>query len=297
MTDSQEEFDAFWDALDQQLESAPLDLELERDAFYSQPEWPVYRMHYSGLDGYTLFAWLSVPSSPQGRTWPALLRMPDYGSVHDIVFTPLRHDAIVMNATHRGQRHSDSSFQANYPGLLTHGIEGRETFVMLRVFADALRAVQALLGQWEAKVGAVAVTGAGLGGALALVAAARYSRINAVAADTPLALGHPAVLEAALSYPLAELNDYLRVFPHRREAVLASLAPLNPCRIASMVKAPVLLSLGRRDRGLCPLVIGEEVAAQLPRCDLQVYDGASEGGGHSHGQLRSAWLKNQLGLD
>ena len=159
------------------------------------------------------------------------------------------------------------------------------------------RSEATLLGQGEAQVGTLAVAGAGLGGALALAAAARNSRINAVAADTPMALGHPAVLEASSAYPLAEFNNYLRVFPHRREVVLASLAPLNPSKVASRVEAPVLLSLGRRDRGLCPLDIGEEVAAQLPRCDLRVYDGGSEGGGHSHGQTRSAWLKHQLGLD
>lgn len=295
MTLSQAEFDAFWDTLDRQLEAISLDLELTRDDFYSQPEWDVYRMRYTGLDGYRLFAWLSVSQRRQGETLSALLRLPDYASVHDLLYTPLRHNVVVMNATHRGQRHSDSPFQAHYPGLLTQGIDRRDTFMMLRVFADALRAVQALQGQSQAEVGAVAAAGAGLGGALALAVAARCPQVKAVAADTPLALGHPEVLEAASAYPLAELNDYLRVYHHRRESVLASSAPLNPVGIASKVAVPVLLSLGQRDRGLCPLPIGQELAAQLTHCDLRVYDGGSEGGGHPHGMVRTAWLKEQLG--
>jgi cephalosporin-C deacetylase len=284
-----------WDSLDRQLEEVPLDLEQERDDFYSKPDWDVYRLHYTGLDDYRLFSWLSVPAPVNGPV-PALLRMPDYGSVHDIIYTPLRSSAVVMNPTHRGQRHSDTQFQAEYPGLLTEGIDRLQTFVMMRVFADALRAMDVLLAQTLAEVGNVALTGQGLGGTLSLLTAARRPRITAVAADTPLALGHPEVLEHALAYPLDELNDYLRVYPHRRDAVLASTAPLDPVAAAPKVQVPVLLSLGSRDRGLCPLPIGEQLAARLPDCDLRVYDGGSEGGGHPHSVVRAEWLRERMGL-
>jgi cephalosporin-C deacetylase len=304
MSQSPSEFGAFWDALDQELAAIPLDLTLERDSFYSQPEWSVYRTHYTSLDGYRLFAWLSIPRRPTGGRFPALLRMPDYSSVHDLIYTPLRHQAVVMNATHRGQRHSDSPFQAHYPGLLTEGIHRPEAYVMRRVFADALRAVDVLLGQAlrpgsgqaEAQVTHLCLAGSGLGGALALAAAARRPQVKAVAADTPLALGHPEALEAAPAYPLGELNDYLRVYPRRREAVLAVTSSLDPVKIAPGVAAPVLLSLGRRDRGQCPVAIGEALAARLPHCELRVYDGGAEGGGHEHAVVRGRWLRMQPGL-
>jgi cephalosporin-C deacetylase len=294
MTQSPSEVDNFLDALDRQLSAVPLEVSLKQDSFYSQPEWRVYHMHYTSLDGYRLFAWLSIPTG--SGPFPALLRMPDYGSVHDIIYTPLRHDAIVMNTTHRGQRHSDTAFQAQYPGLLTEGIDSPETYMMRKVFGDALRAVDTLLGQSEAETGALALTGSGLGGSLALATAARRSQVRAVAADTPLALGHPAVLEEATAYPLGELQDYLRIYPHRREAVLASSAPLDPVKMVRRVGAPVLLSLGRGDRGQCPIAIGEELAARLPQCDLRIYDGGSESGGHEHSVIRGRWLREQLGL-
>ena len=56
MSLSQSDFDAFWDHLDRQLAALPADLTLDRDDFYSKPEWHVYRAHYTGLDGYRLFA-------------------------------------------------------------------------------------------------------------------------------------------------------------------------------------------------------------------------------------------------
>lgn len=253
-------------------------------------------MRYDSLEGYRLFAWVSIPTGTAGKKVPGLIRMPDYASVHDIIYTSLRSDAVVMNATHRGQRQSDVPFQASYPGLLTQGIERPDTYLMRRVFVDGLRAVDALQGQEEVSIGPVVLMGAGLGASLALAAAARRPAVAGVAADTPLALGHSEPLDGDTTYPLAELGDYLRMHPQSRADVAASSAPLDPVSIVSRVNAPVLLSLGRRDRGLCPLATGEALSQLLPQCDVRIYDGGIEGGGHKHGLIRTQWLREQLEL-
>ncbi len=284
---------AFWEQTEAQLAEAPPGVELERDAFYSQPEWDVYRLHYTSTGGHRLFAWFSVPHGD--GPFPALVRMPDYASVHDIIYTSLRHHAVVMNPTYRGQRNSDGLARASYPGFLTDGIESPETYILLGAYADALRAVDALLEQQQAQIGTVALTGAGLGASLALAAAARRPNIAAVAADTPMALGHQAALQRGLGYPLGELGDYLRANPERADDVAGTLARVNPVDFAPSVATPVLMSAGRFDRSLCPLAFAEELADALPVCDLRVYAGAAEGGGHEHGLIRSAWLAERLG--
>ena len=285
----------FWEMSEAQLAETPLELTVSRDSFYSQPEWDVYRLNYSTTGGHRLFAWLSVPKEADGPL-PALLRMPDYASVHDIIYTPLRHRAVVMNATHRGQRNADGLYRASYPGLLTDGIGDGDSWVMLGAYADALRALDALLGQEIAEIGQVALWGAGLGGSLALALASRRPRIRAVAADTPMPLGHPAALESGLGYPLGEIGDYLRAHPDSRADVERTLGLLDPLGDAASVSAPALLSAGRFDRGTCPLAFAEELAEALPNCDLRLYDGAAEGGGHIHALARVAWLSEQLGL-
>ena len=300
MTTAQANSEAFWERIEAQLGETDPDIEMERDAFYSQPEWDVFRMRYTGTGGHRLFAWLSIPKEfgpYSDGSFPALVRMPDYASVHDIVYTPLRNHVVVMNATHRGQRNSDSQVRASYPGLLTDGIESSDTYTLFGAYADALRAVDVLGMQNAATVDTVTLMGAGLGASLALATAARRSGVSAVAADTPLALGHSAGLEAGLGYPLAELGDYLRMYPDSREAVAGRLAVVNPLNTASEVRCPVLMSAGRFDRSVCPLSFAEELAEALPECDFRVYDGAAEGGGHIHGEVRGAWLAARLGLE
>ncbi len=286
--------DRFWRQTEAVLDEVPVDVRLHRDDFYSQPDWDVFQMRYTSADGFRLFAWLSAPKGD--GPFPAIVRMPDYGSVHDIVYTPLRERAVVMNPTFRGQRQSDHVFQAEFPGLLTEGIEDPETYIMRRVFADALRGFDALLAQEQALLGDIALTGAGLGGALALAVAARRIQVCAVAANTPLALGNPASLVPGLAYPLAELDDYMRLYPDRRDTVKQNTADLDPLKTANKITAPVLLSVGINDTGLCPLAFGERLAERIPDCDFRVYHGASEGGGHEHAQIQLSWLSDKLGL-
>lgn len=296
MTSTQQRSEAFWERIEAQLAETDPDIEIVRDAFYSQPEWDVFRMRYTSAGGHRLFAWLSVPK--EGGPFPVLIRMPDYASVHDIIYTPLRHQAVVINATHRGQRNSDGLVRCSYPGLLTDGIERADTYTLFGAYADALRAVDVSGMQSIAELSdVVALTGAGLGASLALAVAARRPTVTAVAADTPMALGHPAALEAGLGYPLAEIGDYLRANPSSEGAVASLLSVINPVTTAPAVRCPVLMSTGRFDRSVCPMSFAEELAKALSECDFRVYDGAAEGGGHIHGQVRGAWLAERLGLE
>ena len=286
--------DRFWQQTEAALAEIPVDVRLHRDDFYSQPGWDVYQMRYTSADGFRLFAWLSVP---KGRgPFPAIVRMPDYGSVHDIVYTSLRERAVVMNATFRGQRQSDQVFQAQFPGLLTEGIEEPETYVMRRVFADILRGIDALSVQGQAQLREVALIGNGLGGALALAGAAQRRPVHAVAASTPLALGNPVSLAPGLGYPLAELDDYMRLYPPRHGAVVQNTEDLDILKVVGKITASVLLSVGINDNSTCPLAFGEELAAKIPDCDLRVYRGAAEGGGHEHAQIQTSWLADKLGI-
>ena len=181
----------FWQKTEAQLAEIPLDISFSHDAFYSQPEWDVYRLSYSTTGGHRLFAWLSIPKDVAPGPVPALLRMPDYASVHDIIYTPLRHKAVVMNATHRGQRNSDGTYRASYPGLLTDGLEDEDSWVMLGAFADALRSLDVLLAQNLCEIGQVALWGVGLGGSLALSLASHRSRVGVRGGGHTDALGAP----------------------------------------------------------------------------------------------------------
>ena len=286
--------DGFWEGVEDELGRVPLQEEVQHDPFYSEPEWDAYRVRYDSLDGYRLSGWLSIPRGD--GPFPGLIQMPDYGSAVDIPFMSLRHDAVVFNPSHRGQRGSDEPFLARHPGLLIEGIGDPHTHILRGVYADALRAVDLLADRSDVDRQRMVLYGGGLGATLALVAGALRPRVRALAVDMPIMVGTPGALELADAYPLEDVNDYLRTYPEEREAALASLEPFNPLALAGGVTCPVLLSAGARDRGFCPPPLGEELARQLTHGKLHLYPGGKEGGGHRHGILRTRWLREQLGL-
>ena len=301
---SESSLETFWQQVEQELGQVPPSADVRHNAFYSEAEWDVFEVRYSSLGGYRLFAWLSIPKG--GGPFPGLVQMPDYGSAVDIPYTSLRRDMIVLNATHRGQRGSDTPFQAHYPGLLTEGIASPDTYILREVYADAVRSVDLLLGRHQVAQVArttqddngwrIAAAGSGLGGTLAIVAGAFRPQVQALAVDTPIMIGAPGFLDMAGGYPLEEVQDYIRTYPQQQEAVLKGLEGFSPLALADRVGCPVLLSVGERDGGQCPPALGDELARNLIHGELHKYPGGSEGGGHLHSLVRTRWLRDQMGL-
>ena len=152
----------FWAQLAEDLSRVSPDAEIRRNPFYSETEWDICEVRYNSHGGFRLFAWMSVPTG--AGPFPGVVFMPDYMSVSEFPFTPLRHEMLVINASHRGQRHNDAAFQADYPGLLTHGIDKLETYALKDVYSDAIKAVDLLLGMSQVDSRRIAVAGGWVGG-------------------------------------------------------------------------------------------------------------------------------------
>jgi cephalosporin-C deacetylase-like acetyl esterase len=141
---------------------------------------------------------------------------------------------------HRGQRLADQPFQAEYPGLLTLGIDDRATYIYRGIVADCLRGAEFLFARREVDQTRLAV----VGDDLALLTAARRPHF---AAAQIAGLMFYRMLEACArteSYPLEEVNDHLRAYPERRAAIEGTLEFFDPRRHADRVRATTLLSVG-----------------------------------------------------
>ena len=293
MSQSRDAATGIWQRLEADLSKTPLDTEVKRSPFYSESEWDISEVRYNSAGGFRLFAWMSVPSGD--GPFPAVVFMPDYGSAVEFPYTPLRQEAIVINASHRGQRHNDSQFQAAYPGLLTQGIERLDSYVLLDICADALRAVDLVLEMPRVDSQRIVVAGDRLGATLAIVAGVFRPQIKAVSIEAPLMIGSPNALDLAGSYPMDEIKDYLRTYPEQRESVLATIRTFDPLEMASSVSCPVLLGVAEKDTGLCPPPLGNELAARFKNCQVRAHQGgAGEQGGYKEVVFRTNWISEQL---
>jgi len=202
----------------------------------------LYGVRLTGVGPYRLFGYLSIPSG--AGPFPAIYYAPKYQSVLEIIpqgtANLQRSRYVVFSLAGRGQRNADSPYAAMFPGLLTDGIHDAATYVFRSIVADSVRGLEFLSSRREVDPARVVL----VGNDLALIAAALGSGATHVV-TTPALFYKTAELAARTpAYPLEEINDYLRTFPTRAEAVHRTLAYYDLRGFAPRASARTLLMAG-----------------------------------------------------
>ena len=217
-------------------------------------------LRFEGVGGYPLFAYFTVPRGE--GPFPALFQTPGYGSVVGVPAYERRSRYAVMALCHRGQRLSDSGYSAAYPGLLTDGLPGADTYVYRGVVADCLRAFDVFTARPEVDSARLAVAGMDLA-----------AITTALRPQTPLMLVTAMTLRAAAerapltrAYPLQELNNYARTHPGDAEEAADTLSLFDPLAFAPRIGARALFTCGRDELKYVEPVIEAMPARRRPSC-------------------------------
>jgi cephalosporin-C deacetylase len=284
------DFDRYWQETLVELAGYPARPELERLPLRSTDFATLYGVRLTSLGPYRLFGYLSIPTGE--GPFPALYYAPKYQSVLEIIpqgtANRQRSAYITFALAGRGQRTSDTPYAAMFPGLLTEGIERTDSYIFRGLVADSVRGLEFLLTRPELDPARVVV----VGNDLALITAALHRGATHVVA-TPALFSHTAELAPRTqAYPLEEINDYLRAFPGRGDAVRRTLAYYELQAFAPRVAATTLLMAGPTGssldgRGLEPL-------AQALRGPVTLH--ASEQSSYTDGLYAETWMAEQCGI-
>lgn len=272
------DFDAYWDAVDAELAAYPAAPTLEALALPSDEHSTVYAAKLTSIGPYRIFGYLSIPNA-EGQH-PGLLIAPGYGSVNHLPHLDDRQRYVTLVLMHRGQRLADQPFAAAYPGLLTLGIDDPASYIFRSIVADCLRGAEFLLSRPEVDTSRVGITG----NDLVLITAARRPQFTAVQASGLLLHNLMAVRQRSDAYPVEEVNDYLRFYPDRTEAVARTLAYFEPRHHASRIAATTLFDGG--GAGVKPI-------ADAITGTVEQYEQTHEGG--TDHDWTDAWMAQQLG--
>lgn len=236
------ELSGYWqDTLDG-LDRCPARPEVDPIPLRSTDFASLYGVRLTSVGPYRLFGYLSIPTGP--GPFPAIYYAPKYQSVLEIIpqgtANLQRSRYVTFSLAARGQRNADTPYAAMFPGLLTDGIDDAASYVFRGIAADAARGLQFLLARPEVD-GAPVVS---VGNDLALIAAALAPGATHVVTTPALFHDTAALAPRTQAYPLEEINDYLRSFPARAEAVRRTLAHFDLRAFAPRVTATTLVMAG-----------------------------------------------------
>lgn len=289
------DFDQFWDDTLAESRADPVHLDLNA-LDYPVAGVSINHAVYSGFGGAQIHGWLLRPERVDSL--PGLVFYHGYGwyrrEASEYLGWALQGYA-VLAVDVRGQS-SESGDPALYPaghapGFMTQGILDPRGYYYRYVYADAVRAVEALAGVPGVDPSRIGVTGSSQGGALALAVAALRDDVATAMAGVPFLCHFERAIEMADAGPYPEITRYLHIRREDEEQVFRTLRYIDVLNLADRISCPTLVTVGLRDP-VCPpstvFAVYNTLAAREKRLDVYPYDDHELGLGSADVQLRWA---------
>ena len=255
----------------------------------------VYRASYRSLDGLDIFAWYTVPAVGDGP-FPAVLILPGYKSEPALRRDWASKGVAALSVAVRGKLPSSAQFNPGYPGLLTHGIESRDTYGYKGVISDCVRGVDFLLSRPEIDAERIYCCGSSQGGGLTLITSGLRGEIKAGVAGYPFLCCFPESMGMLRSYPYDELSCYARAYPDRTEQMLDTLRYFDAVNFAPRIQCPMVVGIAMEDE-VCPPETSYAAYRLLnSQRELWLFPNSGHGNAHAYPARETAWLQQHIGV-
>lgn len=283
------DFDEFWAATIDAARNAAAPA-VVTDAEPALSTVTLHDVTFTGYAGQPVKAWLRLPAGADpAHPLPAVVQFVGYGggrgdAIENLLWAAAGYAHLQMDTRGQGSGWSrgDTADEGvggpQVPGVMTRGIDSRETYYYRRLITDAVRAVDTMRELVD--VDHVTALGKSQGGALALAAGALHERVDAVVARVPFLSDFPRASVITDNYPFKEIGDYLAIHRHKADEVMATLRYFDSVNFARRGRVPALFSVGLMDPITPPSTVyaAYNAYAAEKRMSVWRYNG-HEGGG------------------
>lgn len=272
-------------------------------------------VRFNGFGGTPIHAWLHLPATRQ-EPLPAIIEYVGYGGGRGLahernLWAQAGYAHLVMDTRGQGSSWSvgetpdaQATGEPAHPGFMTQGVLDPETYYYRRVFADAVRAVEAVRGHPAVDGARIAVTGGSQGGGISLAVAGLAGLapvgaghpLAAVAADVPFLCDFPRATTLVDTDPYAEIGRYLKTHRDHVDRVFRTLSYFDAAILGGHAVAPALFSVGLMDETCPPSTVYAAYNAYSGPKEIREYAFNDHEGGQAFQDVeRMRWFGKLLG--
>lgn len=239
------DFDEYWRGTLAQAKTQPLNVELIP---YDLPGKSVdcFQMFFDAFGAGRVSGWYLRPRA-KGK-YPALMQYHGYSgrAQRPLEVLAIAEQGIaVMTMDTRGQN-GLSEDHTPYPGghfsgWMTKGIRDPQSYYYRYVYADAVRALEALASQPEVDATRIAATGISQGGGITLAAAALSDRLILALPDIPFMCDYRRAIEITPQAPYTEISSFFKHFPAARDQAIKTLSYCDNLNLAPLIQCRTVI--------------------------------------------------------
>jgi cephalosporin-C deacetylase len=252
------DLDEFWRTTLAMVAEHPLDLVAEPQRGSPLRSVVVYDVAFAGFGGDRINAWYLVPRHLD-RPHPTIVEYIGYGGgrglPHEWLFwSAAGYPHLIMDTRGQGSgwRSGDtadggSPGTPHVPGFLTDGLPDRDAYYYRRLFADAVRAVDAAIQLPYCDPDRVVTTGVSQGGALALAAASLHRGVARTMPTVPFLCHIRRCAQVAMLGPYLELAQWCQIHLTKVDRAFETLGYFDLAVLARGARCPALFGVALRD--------------------------------------------------
>jgi cephalosporin-C deacetylase len=260
--DEPADFDSFWQSTLEAARAFPLSATFQK-VDHGLVAQETFDVTFNGFGGQPVKGWLILPSQRSGKL-PCVVEYIGYGGgrgfpIDWLLWASAGYAHLVMDTRGQGSTWSAGDTpdlyadggNAHYPGSMTKGILDPKHYYYRRLFADAVRAIEAARSHPEVDASQIAVTGGSQGGGITIAAAGLVPDVVAALPDVPFLCHYRRATEIVDTYPYKEIAEFCHVHRDKLETVFKTLSYFDGVNFSARARAKSLFSVALMDE-ICP---------------------------------------------
>ena len=302
-----QDFNVFWKNTIEETRKFPIEVDFQPVDF-SMALVDTFDVTFKGYGGQPVKGWLLLPKGNE-KPLPCVVEYIGYGGGRGFPTDWLLYPAAGYATFIMDTRGQGSSWQQgdtpdlmtdgsspHYPGFMTLGVLDPVDYYYRRVFADAVRAVEAARTHPLVDAEKIAITGRSQGGGITLAVSGLVPDVAAVLPDVPFLCNFYRAVTVTDEMPYHEIARFLKAHRDKGDMVFKTLSYFDAMQFAARAKAPALFSTALMDATCPPSTVFAAFNHYKGEKDIKVYPfNLHDGGGSHHDLEKLKFLKGMFG--